>query len=45
MDEWFEVHYIQEVRFGSAVMCKKGPQVLTTLLNQRRNYYYYLLTI
>jgi len=28
---------VREVRFGSAVKCKKGPQVLTSLLNQRRN--------
>jgi len=33
-------HHDQEVRFSSAVKCKKGPQVLTSLLYQRRNYYY-----
>jgi len=29
---WFGAHYNQEVRFSSAVKCKKGPQVLTWLL-------------
>jgi len=42
MDMGFGVHYNQEVRFSSAVKCKKRPQVLTSLLNQRRNYYYYI---
>jgi len=32
-------------RSGSAIECKKGPQVLTSLLNQRRNYYYYIIII
>jgi len=41
MGNWFGAHYIQEVRFNLAVKCKKGPQVLTSLLNQRRNYCYY----
>jgi len=36
MAEWFGAHYNQEVRFISEV---KGPQVLTSLLNQRRNYF------
>jgi len=40
MAKWFGAHYNQEVRFSSAVWCKKGPRVLTSLLNQRRNYYY-----
>jgi len=34
MAKWFGAHYDQEVRFSGAV------QVLTSLLNQRRNYYY-----
>jgi len=38
MAKWFGVHYNQEVRFSSAVKCKKGPQVLTSLFNQRRNH-------
>jgi len=42
MAKWFGAHYNQEVRFSSAVKCKKGPQVLTSLLNQRRNYNFYL---
>jgi len=43
--KWFGAHYNQEVRFSSAVKCKKWPQVLTLLLfNQRRNYYYYVYT-
>jgi len=41
MTKWFGAHYNQEVRFSSAAKCKKGTQVLTSLLNQRRNYYYY----
>jgi len=32
MDKWFGAHYNQEVRFSSADKCKKGPQVLTSLL-------------
>jgi len=28
------------ISLSSEVKCKKGPQVLTSLLNQRRNYYY-----
>jgi len=36
-------HYNQEVRFSSAVKCKKWPQVLPPLLDQRRNHYYYYL--
>jgi len=40
MAKCFRAHYNQEVRFSSAVKCKTGPQVLTPLLNQRRNYYY-----
>jgi len=43
MAKWFGAHYNQEVRFSSAVKCKKGSQVLTSLLNQRRNYYYYVV--
>jgi len=35
--KWFEAHYNQELRFSSAVKWKEGPQVLTSLLNQRRN--------
>jgi len=35
--KWFEAHFNQEVRFSSAFKCKKVPQVLTSLLNQRRN--------
>jgi len=42
MAKWFGAHYNQEVRFSSAVYLMKGSQVLTSLLNQRRNYYYYL---
>jgi len=42
MAKWIGAHYNQEVRFSSAVKCKKGPQVLTSLLNQKRNYYYYI---
>jgi len=38
MAKWFRAHYNQEVRFSSAVKCKKIPQVLTSLLNQRQNY-------
>jgi|GEM_PF-4579994 len=49
MAKWFGAHYNQEFRFSSAVKCKKGPQVLTSLLNQRRNYYHidrtYLLSL
>jgi len=41
MAKWFGAHCNQEVRFSSAVMCKKWPQVPTSLLNNRRNYYYY----
>jgi len=33
----------QEARFSSAVKCKKGPQVLTSLLNQIQKFYYYIL--
>jgi len=40
MGKWFGAHYNQEVCFSSAVKCKKGPQILTSLLNKRRNYYY-----
>jgi len=32
MAKWFGAHYNQEVRFNSAVKCKKGHQVLTLLL-------------
>jgi len=42
MVKWFGAHYNQEVRFSSTVKCKKGPQVLISLLNQWRNYYYYM---
>jgi len=45
MAKWFEAHYNLEVRFSSAVKCKKGLQVLTSLSNQRRNYYYYYYEI
>jgi len=41
MAKWLGAHYNQEVRFSSADICKKGPQVLTSLLNQRQNNYYY----
>jgi len=34
MANWFGAHDNQEVRFSSAVKCEKGPQVLTSLLNQ-----------
>jgi len=34
MAKWFGAHYNQEVRFSSAVKCKKGPQVLTSLLTK-----------
>jgi len=33
------------VPFSSAVNCKRGHQVLASLLNQRRNYYYYFYFI
>jgi len=36
--KWYGAHYDQEVRFRSAVKCKKGPQVPTSSLIQRRNY-------
>jgi len=42
MAKWFGAHYNQEVRFSSAVKCKKRPQVLTSLLNQRRLLLLYL---
>jgi len=42
MAKWFGAHYNQEVRFSSSVECKKGPHVLTSVLNQRQNYYYYI---
>jgi len=35
---------VQEVRFSFEVKSKKGPLILTSLLNQRRNYYYYYLS-
>jgi len=38
MAKWFGAHYNQE--FSSTVKFKKGPQVLTSLLNQRQNNYY-----
>jgi len=41
MAKWFGAHYNLEVRFSSAVKCRKGPQVITSLLNQTQNYYYY----
>jgi len=41
MAKWLGAHFNQEVRFSSAVKCKKGPQFLTSLLNQKRNYYYF----
>jgi len=34
--KWFGAYYDLEVLFSSAVKCKKGPLVLTSLLNQRR---------
>jgi len=34
MAKWFGAHYSQGVRFSSAVKYKKGPLVLTSLLNQ-----------
>jgi len=40
MVKWFGAHYNLEVGFSSAVKCKKGLEVLTLLVNQRRNYYY-----
>jgi len=42
MAKWFKARYNKEVRFSSAVKYKKGPQVLTSLLNLGRNYYNYL---
>jgi len=30
--KWFGAHYNQQVHIRSAVKCKKGPQVLTSLL-------------
>jgi len=45
MANWFGAHYNWEVRFSSVVKCKKGPLVLTSLLNPRRYYYYYCLMI
>jgi len=36
MAKWFGAQYYQEVRFSSTVMYKKGPQVLTSLRNQRQ---------
>jgi len=42
MAKWFGAHYNQEVHLSSAVKCMKGPQVLTSLHNQRRNCYYYI---
>jgi len=36
--KWFGAHYNHKARFSSAVKCKKGPQVLTSLPHQRRNY-------
>jgi len=41
MAKWYRAHFNQVARLSSAVKCKIGPQVLTSLLNQRRNYYYY----
>jgi len=41
--KWFGSHNNKEVRLSSAVKCKKGPQFITSLLNQRRNYYYYFV--
>jgi len=41
MAKWSAAHYNQEVCFILSVTCKKRPQVLPSLLNQRRNYYYY----
>jgi len=41
MAKWFWAHYNHEVHFSSAVKAKKGPQVVTSLLNQRRNSYSY----
>jgi len=40
MAKWFRAHYNQEVRISPAVKCMKGLEVLTSLLNQRRNNYY-----
>jgi len=45
MAKWFGALYNQEVRFSSAVKCKKEPQVQTSMLNQRRSYYYYYLGV
>jgi len=45
MAKWFGAYYNEEVRFSSAVKCKKRPQVLTSPLNPRRNYYYYCILI
>jgi len=36
MAKWFGAHYNQEGRFGSAVKCKKGHQILSSLLNQSK---------
>jgi len=43
MAKWFGAQCNQEVRFSSAVKCKKGPQAITSLLNQRRFFYIILL--
>jgi len=43
MVKWFGAFYNQEVRFTSAVKCKKGP--LTSLLNRRRNYHFYYYSV
>jgi len=40
MAQWFGALYNQR-RSALVQQCKKGPQVLTSLLNQRGNYYYY----
>jgi len=34
MAKWFGTHYNQEVRFSSAVKCKKGTQVLPNNVNE-----------
>jgi len=39
MAKWFGAQYNQEVHFSLAAKCKKGPQVQTSLLSQKRNYY------
>jgi len=39
MAKWFGVHQNQEVRLCLAVKCTRGPDVLNSLLNQRRIFF------